>query len=125
MSGVDLFLEQLKMIGIDAVIECKSWAVFDFQVENGSFAGQRVRMAIYVPPDFPMVPPTGINFSPRLRPVNVDSKSMHPERSHPCQFVAWKDNGEYWSRPIPKWNEEKRKTAQTYMAFVRQLWETT
>lgn len=125
MPGVDLFIEQLKTINIDATIEDKSWVVFDFQVEGGTFANQRIKMAINVPLDFPLTAPSGIHFTPRLRPLNMDSGAIHPERSHPCQYEAWKENGEYWSRPFPKWNDEKRKNAQTYMAFVRQLWETS
>ena len=125
MPGVDLFLEQLKTIGINATIVDKSWVVFDYLVEGGTFAAKQVRIAINIPSDFPVNPPTGINFTPRLRPINTNSGSMHPEKSHPCVFPAWSGNGEYWSRPFGSWNNERKKTAQTYMSFVRQLWETT
>ncbi len=119
-EGAQAFADQLRSIGIQSSIKHQTWVEFDYVVEGGKFAGTSVKMAINVPNNFPATPPSGINFSPRLMPQNTSAQ--HPQRSHPCRHPDWKANGEYWSRPHSTWNSEGNKNAQTYMAFVRQLW---
>ena len=123
-QGVALFAAQLEAMGF-AVTVTRTWAEFTFVVPGGTHDGVSVEMALNVPANFPDVPPSGINYTPRLpgRPVNTNAQ--HPARSHPHQKPGVGNAGEYWSRPHPSWAQEQEKTARTYMAFVNDLWVTT
>ncbi|MBT4289318.1 MAG: hypothetical protein HOD92_18490 [Deltaproteobacteria bacterium] len=119
-QGAELFADQLKKQGFEPLVE-STWVEFNYSVEGGTFDGKLIRMAINVPPGFPTTSPGGIEFSPRLRPLNTSA--LHPQRSHPSN--RFKNDGEYWSRPFKTWNKEKNKNAAAYMAYVRKLWMTT
>jgi len=120
MQGSELFISELKQIGHDATLS-NGWVEFDYEITGGTYNGQKVKMAIKIPPNFPIVPPGGFDFSPRLRPLNPSAG--HPLRSH--ESSRFKTQGEYWSRPFQEWNKQTQKDTKTYMSWVRNLWITT
>jgi hypothetical protein len=121
-QGVALFVQQLRDQGYEAAVD-DTWAIFSFIVPGGTFQGNEITMAINVPCDFPITPPPGIEFGPRFESRPVNPGGEHPARSHVSS--KFPQSGEYWSRPHPRWNEEKVKSAQAYMAWVTHLWMTT
>lgn len=120
MQGAELFASQISCFGYAVTIDGE-WIEFDYVVDGGTFEGKNVKLAILVPPNFPAVPPGGIDFTPRLRQENTSAE--HPHRSHPSR--RFENKGEYWSRPHPQWNSLKIKDGKAYMAWVRNLWITT
>lgn len=122
LQGAELFALQLKPLGIEATIDGQ-WVEFEFVVPGGTYAGTTVLLALQVPPQFPSAPPSGIDFTPRMPDRPINQGAQHPARSHDSR--RFPGNGEYWSRPHQKWNEEPTKDAKAYMAWVRNLWITT
>lgn len=118
-NKITLFAEQLRKLGYDAIVE-NDWVEFDYLVPGGTYEGKMVRSAIKIPSNLDQEPPHGIDFSPRLRPVNQGAQ--HPARSHPSKRFP---NGEHWSRPFENWHLQPKKDAATYMAHVHNLWMTT
>lgn len=123
-QGAELFALQLTELGYEATV-MDTWVMFTYEVPGGTHSGVSVKMAINVPAQFPDVPPSGINFTPRLpgRPVNTGAQ--HPARSHPHQKLDIDNRGEYWSRPHNSWAKEPDKNARAYLAFINDLWMTT
>lgn len=118
-QAANRFAEQLIKLGYEPIVD-GDWVEFDYDVPGGTYAGRIVRMAIKVPDRLEFEPPHGIDFSPRLRPIN--QSAQHPLRSHRSGRFA---DGEHWSRPFPDWNTQPNKDAATYMAHVHNLWMTT
>ncbi|MGI0058833.1 MAG: E2/UBC family protein, partial [Nitrosotalea sp.] len=115
------FIDQLKKLGYEEVSEKNSFVSFDYIVEVGKFAGQKIKMAFQVTDDFPLNPPGGPHISPRLLPLHTN------QDPHPNGGIHASDNlgsdWEYWSRPFKdSWNQTDR-TVRTYMAFIRRLFE--
>ena len=103
--GTDAFVESLQSLGY--VVEIRDgYALFDFEVPLGTLLGQTVRMALFIPADFPISPPPGPHVSP---PIGHPAGAVHALNLGP----DW----EYWSRPHQHWATTDR-TVRTYMAHV-------
>ena len=122
MPGASLFAEQLRGLG-HAVVVDGDWVELDYVAPGGTYGGTQVRLALQVQSDFPLTPPSGIDFKPRMpgRPVNQSGE--HPARSAPSRRFG--EGGEYWSRPHAAWNTEPVKDARTYLVWVNTLWMST
>ena len=95
--------------------------VFDYVIEVGSKAGQKIKIAFIVNEDFPLNPPSGPYISPKLLPINPQQNASNPlaaVHNKPEIGPEW----EYLSRPYQTWNTTD-KTVRTYMAYIRRLFE--
>jgi Prokaryotic E2 family E len=83
------------------------WAIIDsYEVVTGRFAGQRIRIAVPIPPDYPMTPPGGLYISPWLvEPPEMAARNI---QERPGETSALPGAWQYWSRPIPPgtWQSE-------------------
>jgi hypothetical protein len=125
-TGVALFLAALKALGYKPVTLAgkPDHVVFDYTVETGKFAGQRVRLGFIVPGDFPLTVPGGPHVSPHIHPVK--SGGDHPTGSiQDSQDFASSAGGawQYWSRPFKEWGQAK-KTVASYMSHIWRLWDS-
>lgn len=121
MSGPEAAEAQLRTLGYE-VMRDGEWVEFDYEVPGGTYAGTKIRQAWHVPGNFPITPPSGIDFKPRMPGRTVNS-GEHPARSsHSRRFGG---DGEYWSRPHHGWNSEPVKDARAYLVWVQTLWVTT
>lgn len=121
MSGQD-FVDQLGELGLKVEQLDTDRVAFPYVIPVGKFQGQEIKLGFIVQGDFPVNPPaSGPHVSPRLLPINTQSK-VHPEggvHESPRFGPEW----EYWSRPHNDWAKSE-KTAKSYMAFIRRLFET-
>lgn len=122
MSGPALFAEQLRALGYEAKVDGE-WVEFGYTAPGGTHAGAEVALAVAVPANFPITPPGGIDFTPRMPGRRVNATAQHPERSHPSKRHG--EAGEYWSRPHPAWNAEPKKDARAYLVWINTLWMST
>jgi hypothetical protein len=127
-AGVEFFVEGLRSLGHDPItLDGKAdHVIFDYEVQAGHFAGQKVRLGFIVPSDFPMTTPSGPHVSPQVLPIN--SSGEHPRGAvHHDQAIPFETGAggawEYWSRPFPDWGKSK-KTVAAYMGHIWRLWET-
>jgi hypothetical protein len=97
------------------------FVIFDYEIEVGRKAGEKIRLAFDVADDFPLNPPGGPHVSPQLFPIHPGQDLPHPNGAvHNSPLGAeW----EYWSRPFQGWNEMD-KSVRTYMAHIRRLFLT-
>ena len=122
------FVEGLRELGYDAAAlgEGADHVVFDYAVQVGSRAGERVRLGVVVPRDFPNTPPGGPHVSPGIHPIHQSNDQPHPTGGvHPSAEFQRLAGGswQYWSRPFQNWGQTKR-TVTVYMAHIWRLWET-
>lgn len=127
-NGPGGFMEGLRMLGYDpkTVPNKPDHVFFDYPVEVGRCSGQKVRVGLIVPNDFPNIPPSGPHISPHIQPMHPNNDLSHPRGGvHPsADFQAGAGgNWQYWSRPCSDWGQRKR-TVAAYMAHVWRLWET-
>jgi hypothetical protein len=115
------FADQLRALGHDVEKLDDERIAFPFEIPVGKFVGTKIKLGFVVQGDFPLNPPaSGPHLTPRLLPINTESKT-HPEGGvhESQQFGAeW----EYWSRPHNDWAQTDR-SAKAYMAFIRLLFE--
>lgn len=136
MVGIQAFRAQLEEMGYEPELLNGGAAlsgdvlVFEYEVEAGPLAGERVRLGLRPPPDFPMTPPGGPLVSPRILPINLNQGSGHPRGAvHLAETGGLRDpegNWEYWSRPFPTppgWASTKRDV-RAYLGHVRTLFAT-
>jgi hypothetical protein len=106
--GAGVFVDGLEGCGFSVTLQ-SGYAMFDFVVPIGSLIDQKIRLALFVPSDFPLTPPPGPHVSPCI--------------GHPQGATHASDLGpewEYWSRPFQHWANTDR-TVRTYMGHIRQL----
>src|SRR5438309_419994 len=108
--GAAEFARQLRGLGYQ-VTELPGEAVtFPYEVPIGSVAGTTITLGFFVPPDFPVTPPSGPCVSPAL--------------GHPAGNVGVMaqlgPNWEYWSRPFPDWPDSDR-SVRAYLAHIRHV----
>ncbi len=126
-TGVAAFVEGLKQLGYNptSLPGKPDHVMFEYTVESGTKAGQRVTLGLIVPSDFSMTPPSGPHVSPRIHPIKTES-GPHPTHgvhlSDEFQRGTGKD-WQYWSRPFPGWANGK-KTVAAYMSHIWQLWDS-
>ena len=98
--------------------------VMDYLIQTGKFAGQKVRLGLVVPGDFPLSVPSGLHVSPRFYP-NSNGKT-HPTGGI-SDSAGFQSNagGEWhhWSRSFNEWGKTK-KTVAVFMIHVFRLWDT-
>ncbi|MEU1813075.1 hypothetical protein [Micromonospora aurantiaca (nom. illeg.)] len=106
--GAAGFLAALAATGHDDVTQQGELAVFTYRVEVGRHAGDEIKLALAIPPDWPVSPPPGPHVSPRLG---------HPDGAvHASPLGAeW----EYWSRPAQNWVTDRSMRA--YLRHLRTL----
>ncbi len=127
-TGAELFIEGLRDLGHSPVTlpGKPDHVVIDYEVESGRFAGKTVRHGFIVPPDFSVIPPTGVHVSPhiyRISPNGAHPKGgIHRDQAMPFQ-QALGGEWQYWSRPIQDWGAGK-KTVAIYMSHVWRLWDS-
>ena len=131
-TGVAVFAEGLQQLGfVPAFLKQHAdHLFFEYKVQSGRLLGREVRLGFQVPADFPLIPPSGLNVSPHVHPINPSQDGTHPTFAiHEAQAKPFeKEVGgswQYWSRPFPQseWASSK-KTAAIYMAHVWRLWDT-
>jgi hypothetical protein len=129
-TGVEVFLQGLRDLGYKpATLPGKpDHVVIDYEVETGKFGGTKLRLGFVVPPDFPMVTPTGPHVSPRIHPAHPAADLGHPlggvHESQSASFIdAAGGDWQYWSRPPAHWNTAK-KTVAAYMSHIWRLWDS-
>ena len=120
MSRQD-FIDQMQTLGYKVERTNNERVQFPYEVSVGKFTGQTIRLGFQVGDDFPLNPPaSGPHVSPRLLPLNNQSKAHPADGIHESPFG---DEWEYWSRPHREW-EKTDRSAKAYMAFIRLLFET-
>jgi len=108
--GAEDFIRELGELGFN-VERQGQYAIFPFAVPIGRLLGSQVKLALVATADFPLTPPPGPHVSPRL--------------GHPRGGVHASDLGpewEYWSRPIPHWNQSRRSVGD-YMGHIKALFD--
>lgn len=125
-TGAAAFVEGLKQLGYDPVQPDgrADMVYFDYEVMVGNRTGQKLKLGLIIPPDYPLTPPSGPHISARLYP-NA-SGGAHPTGGiHDSPQFEQSVGGQwqYWSRPFQEWAKSK-KTVAVYMAHVYRLWET-
>ncbi len=104
MLGVNRLMEDLRALGHTVEGPFQSggiqWLIVnEHNILTGRLAGQVVRVAVPVQPDYPATPPGGLYISPRLvPPADMGRLSIH-DRSNETAGLG--GEWEYWSRPIP------------------------
>jgi hypothetical protein len=118
-EGRQEFERQLRDLGISPDPELSdSRLSFDYDISSGRFKGQRIKVGVEVPPNFPMTPPGGPHVMPRILPINEGAPN-HPDRVAQSPFGdAW----EYWSRPFIGW--KGTEGVGRYLAFLDYLFDT-
>jgi hypothetical protein len=107
LVGAAGFLAALAGSGY-AVAEQQGFAVFSYMVDIGQRAGERIKIGLLVPGDWPLSPPPGPHVSPRLG---------HPGGAvHPSPLGS---DWEYWSRPALNWASDRSMRA--YLRHLRTL----
>ena len=119
MSRED-FIKQLKSLGYAVEERENNRIAVPYTIPLRKFVGQEIRLGFEVPGDFPMNPPSGPHLTPRLLPLNDQSKEHPAGGVHASDFGA---DWQYWSRPFPNWNNTDR-TVKTYLAHIRKLFQT-
>lgn len=112
------FIQGLKTLGYNVQFysESQNKVFFEWTIPSGRFSGQIIKLGFEANPDFPLNPPHGPHFSPKLLPINTDVKE-HPDRVHKSSFgPEWA----HWSRPFPDWAESDRSVKQ-YMRYIEHL----
>ena len=121
-AATDDFAEQLRHLGFEPQQLPNEFLVFDYEVEVGRHIGATVKLALQVPGDWPMSPPSGPFVSPRLLPISggVTGRGRPWDAVHTADGRGLEDPDgvwEYWSRPFTAWP----KTDRTVGAYLRHL----
>lgn len=115
------FVVQLKKLGYDISPEANNgFVVFDYEIEIGKLAGQKIKIALQVTDDFPLNPPGGPHVSPQLHPIHPGQDLPHPKGAVHASTLG--PDWEYWSRPFQNWTQTDH-SVRAYMAFIRRLFE--
>jgi len=116
--GRDKFGLGLADLGHAVELMGEDRVVIPYQITEGRFAGQQIKVGIQVPADFEMTPPGGIHITPRLIPINLNAQD-HSRAAESQPFGA---DYEYLSRPFQQW--ARKRTVKRYMEYVADLLNT-
>lgn len=111
---------QLTKAGFKTTRYSNEFVSFEFDIPTGRFRGQKIEVALDAP-QFPLIPPSGPYIKPHLLPMN-GTGGKHPfdgihDRKMPNEEF------QYWSRPCNSWGSCEKKDINTYMAFMRTLFD--
>jgi hypothetical protein len=111
------FIAGLVALGYEPTEQPNNFVVFDYEIQVGRFAGQKIKLGFQV---FDLNPPPGPHINPPLLPFHPQNNLPHPSGGiHSSQLIpGW----QYWSRPHPNWNQTDR-SARTYMAHITRLFD--
>jgi hypothetical protein len=117
--GISELKRQLEEMGYVVSVTGGNFLSFNFKIPLGRFRDKDIELG-FEASQFPLIPPSGLIIKPYLLPISGGGGS-HPYggihlRTSPSS--EW----QYWSRPFPDW-DKCEKTAKTYMAFVRTLFD--
>ena len=123
-SGAPRLVAELTELGYQPAIPEPDFVAVRYRVEVGPLAGDEVEIGFKAPPDFNLIPPSGLLVRPHLLPLNQDG-GEHPWCGvHPCTTGGINDaTWQYWSRPLSHWPSTQR-TVRDVMAHVRHLFDT-
>jgi len=115
------FVDELQKLGYELKVDGDKVS-FPFKVPVGKFVDREIMLGFQVADDFPLNPPGGPHISPPLLPDHPSNDLPHPIGGVHVStvFPGW----QYWSRPFSNWNQHGEKTARTYLAHIRMLFET-
>ncbi len=118
--GIQELERQLRELGYSTEKPKPDMVAFQFEIPHGRFRGREIKIALKAP-QFPRVPPHGPYIKPHLFPAK--SGGVHPTGGIHNQGIP---TGEWqlWSRPFTDWNNSD-KSARTYLAFIRRLFDFT
>jgi integrase len=70
MMGPATFIEQLRALGYEPhLLQIPDVVAFPYEIEVGPLAGETITLALKIPPDFGLTPPSGPLVSPHLMPI--------------------------------------------------------
>jgi hypothetical protein len=118
MAGRDKFRDDLVTLGYEIELREQDKLIIPFQISEGRFANQQIKIGIQVPGDFEMTPPGGIHLSPQLIPINTAPQD-HTRAAESPFGQEWI----YLSRPFAEQWPLKR-TTKRYMEWVAHLINT-
>lgn len=120
MAKLD-FIHQLQALGYKVEEPQPGFISYEYEIPVGRFVGQKVTVAFQVDDSFPMNPPPGPHFKPRLLPI-TGGGGAHPFGAiHASQLGQ---DWQYWSRPFTAhWNTSDR-TVRTYLGHIKNLLAT-
>ena len=107
--GAAAFVDDLAVAVKSEVVVIDGIATFDYTIPLGSKIGEKIRVGLAIPGDWPASPPPGPH--------------VHPALTHPGGAVHASPLGRdwcYWSRPFNAW-ATSAKTIDAYMAHIRTL----
>lgn len=116
--GINELKRQLEELGYNVNDITPGFISFRFTVPHGKFKGEELEIALQGA-QFPNVPPPGILLNKNLLPLR--GGGQHPTGGIHNRTVAGQ-NWQYWSRPFKDWASTDR-TARTYLAFIRTLFD--
>lgn len=112
------FIAGLVTLGYEPTEQENNVVVFDYDIQVGRFAGQKIRLGVQVLDD--LNPPPGLHINPPLLPVHPGADLPHPLGGvHLSPLIP---DWQYWSRPHKTWQETDR-SARAYMAHVTRLFD--
>jgi hypothetical protein len=112
------FIAELASLGYEPSEQANDVVTFDYEIQVGRFAGQKIKLAFQLFDD--LNPPPGLHIDPPLLPNHPGNDIPHPFGGvHASPLITgW----QYWSRPYSTWKETDR-SARTFMARVTQLFD--
>ncbi|MDX6438994.1 MAG: hypothetical protein QOF45_1577 [Gaiellaceae bacterium] len=123
-AQIENFVAQLRALGYEPEVRHEQFVVFDYEVPVGKHSGDIVKIALQVPGDWPMSPPSGPFVSPRLLPINGATGLGRPwdavHTAHDRGLADAEGVWEYWSRPYHAWPNTDR-SAKAYLRHLLTL----
>jgi hypothetical protein len=120
------FINELRALGYDVndsspgpQLGEQTVARFAYRIPLGTKARDVVTLGLIVPPDYPMVCPSGPYMSPHMLPLNT-STSEPPYGGISDGSGTFGDGWQYWSRPYQDWTQSPRN-ARAYMRHIAHL----
>lgn len=120
IKGIDIMESQLKALDFLTKRYDDKYLSFEYRIPHGRFRDQIVEIALDVPPEYPLIAPSGPYIKPFLLPINGVA-GAHPfagihQRNLPTAEF------QYWSRPFLDW-ESSSKNVKEYISFLRTLFD--
>jgi hypothetical protein len=131
MSVIEGFIAELADLGYQAEAlgpehtGGDGGVAFDYEIEVGPQCGTAVRLALQVPSNWPLSPPSGPFVSPHLLPIFPQTGKGRPwdgvHDGHGRGLALPEGEWQYWSRPFPPGWGTTEKTVDVYLRHLRTL----